>query len=344
MMEEKKVYNDTLLGRDKEQLFLRSLCDKNCLGQTWIFSGDKGIGKASLAFQLIRFIYSEDSNRFSLGRGLKVSDEDPVNRQIEQGTLRDFLLLAPDYDDKKKKVKSVISVDKARKVSTFYTMHAARKKAQKRICLIDDAEFLNKEAANALLKIIEDPPSDALIIFISHNTALLPITIRSRCQVLRCLPLPEVELETILKQKFPNEDIESLAPFIEKAKGIPAKAIMHYEQKELFYEIMHIINALPTIDLDRTQNIIKKIADTDARAIENFEYIGNVLADWLYEYVIQTIAQISCLENKFVHIDQAITLRANIIMQIKKAIQIHQNRSLVFFDFMHQIRNIAICK
>jgi len=158
----------------------------------WIFTGPVGIGKATLAFRLARFLlyrgftgqsvandldlFAETPHDFSAPQNLSIPPEAPVFAQIAAGSHPDLLIIAPEEDKD-------LNVEQIRTVGPFLAMTAAQ--SGWRIVIIDGAECMNRAAQNALLKVLEEPSSNSLLILLADNLGRLLPTIRSRSRLLR---------------------------------------------------------------------------------------------------------------------------------------------------------------
>jgi DNA polymerase III subunit delta' len=170
----------SLVGHTNAYAQLRQSFQKNSMHPVWLLTGERGIGKATLAYTMAREILTH--NR-----------QDPaiVIRQMIQGSYPNFLALErrPDTDGKTPRE---ITVEEGRKVSAFLNQSAAI--PGWRVIIIDAIDDMNRNASNALLKILEEPPSNTVFFLISHSIGQVLPTIRSRCCRLQLFPLSEEEI------------------------------------------------------------------------------------------------------------------------------------------------------
>ncbi|WP_306144043.1 DNA polymerase III subunit delta' [Roseibium sp. MMSF_3412] len=164
----------------------RSLLDayrSERLHHAWILGGAKGIGKATLAFRFAKFIVA-NPDRFgpevAAANDLSVAEDHPVLRQVAAGGHPNILHLRRPWDEKSKRFKSDLPVDEVRRTVSFFGTTASAKAW--RICIVDAADDMNASSANALLKILEEPPERCLFLVLSHAPGRLLPTIRSRCR------------------------------------------------------------------------------------------------------------------------------------------------------------------
>ena len=237
-------YNTYLLGHaDAEQLFLRWWQNKS-LHNSWLISGIKGIGKATLAFRLARFILSADEANRQKYTSLDVSPDSSAYKLIANNAHPDFKVLQRDYTDtdRKKILKAIkdgdrlspeelkelkksafIRVDDVRTVNEFLSRRSSGDGW--RVVLIDSVDDMNSAAANAVLKILEEPPYKTLMLLISHNPNKLLPTIRSRCSKLELKPLQDAEVASLLRRYRPNLPEAQVKKITAIASGSIGKAI-----------------------------------------------------------------------------------------------------------------------
>jgi len=157
------------------------------LHHAWLLAGRDGIGKATLAYRMARHMLARPEERDPAARTLQVPPGSSAARQVVQLAHPGLLVLRRPYDLKSKRVLSIISVDEVRRLRGFLGLTGAE--GGWRVVIVDSADELNANAANALLKSLEEPPPRALFLLVtSQPSGLLP-TIRSRCRRLDLAPL-----------------------------------------------------------------------------------------------------------------------------------------------------------
>ncbi len=160
----------------------------------WLIGGAQGIGKATLAYRMARFVLSHrDPLAPSVQRAetLAVDPSDPVARQITAGAHGGLLVLERGLNDRGV-LRTVITVDETRETISFFGSTAAVDGW--RVCIVDTVDELNPNAANALLKILEEPPQRSLFLLVSHAPARVLPTILSRCRKLPLRPLATADV------------------------------------------------------------------------------------------------------------------------------------------------------
>lgn len=200
------IQSDFCLGHNAiEDKFLNLITD-NKLPHGLVFSGIKGIGKSTFAYRLVKFLLAQpviDPNQNSMfaddvPAAPTSLDSDPNNTNIKlllAGAHPDCMILQRTYDDTKKKFKDSIDIAEIRKINPF--LHMTSSNGGWRIVLIDDADTMNRNAQNALLKILEEPPKKTLIILVAHRFGMLIPTIKSRIQHIHFAPLDTDTMRTL---------------------------------------------------------------------------------------------------------------------------------------------------
>jgi DNA polymerase-3 subunit delta' len=155
----------------------------------WLIGGAAGIGKATLAYRMARFVLAHRdplAPEVQQSETLAVDPHDPVARQIAAGAHGGLLVLERGLNDRGV-LRTVITVDETRETISFFGSTAAVEGW--RVCIVDTVDELNPNAANALLKILEEPPQQSLFLLVSHAPSRVLPTILSRCRKLLLRPL-----------------------------------------------------------------------------------------------------------------------------------------------------------
>lgn len=209
---------DLIGHQESEGKFITSH-SRNRLHHAWLLSGPKGIGKATLAYRMTRRILGAQS---LLDQSLDVSASDPVAQRIESQGHGDVFVLRRPYDFKSKKLKSEIPVAETRKMADFF----AHKPAEGgwRVCIVDSMDEMNRNSENAILKSLEEPPKQTILILIAHNPGRLLPTIRSRCLHLQLRPVATEQLVPWLKRMRPEDSDNIVDAAVRLSRGGPGRA------------------------------------------------------------------------------------------------------------------------
>lgn len=186
--------NGELIGHEAAEAELLSALRAGRLHHAWLITGAKGVGKATLAFRLARFLlrHGNDARAIVNATALAVPSDDPIARQVASGAAQDLLVLRLPRDERTGAEKSVIPVDEIRKLQPFFGLAAGA--GGWRIAIVDAVDDLNRNAANALLKSLEEPPERAVLLLLANAPGRLLPTIRSRCRRLHLSPLTPHDL------------------------------------------------------------------------------------------------------------------------------------------------------
>lgn len=215
-----------LIGQEAaEQAFLTSF-GSGKLPHAWLLAGPQGVGKATFAYRIARALLAQDAPVHGGVEltSLDVSPDHPVSHQIEGDGHPNLLVLKRSWDDKRKRLMSVLSVNEVRRVHGFYGLSAGRDTW--RVTIIDTVDDMNTEAANALLKTLEEPPAGGLLLLVAHQLGRVLPTIRSRCRLLKMSPLDDAAVaEIVRRQVSPVPSEEDLQVIVRLARGSAGTAL-----------------------------------------------------------------------------------------------------------------------
>lgn len=231
--------NTQFFGHDAAEAFLAQSYRSGKGHHAILIEGPEGIGKATLAFRFANHILSHPDPATAPE---KIATPDPssmVSRQIAAGASHNLLHLTRPVDEKTGRTKAAITVDEVRRAGHFFAQTSGT--GNWRIVIIDPADDLNRNAANAILKILEEPPKRAMFLVLSHAPGRLLPTIRSRCLPLRLEALGPDDLKKALAalRLDPGANADAL---LEKAGGSVSEAI-----KLINYGGMDIAEALVNV-------------------------------------------------------------------------------------------------
>ena len=246
-----------LFGHDKAEADFLSAFTTGRMHHGWLITGPRGVGKATLAWRLARFLLATpdaDGGLFGAPEPpttLDIPEDDPTARRIRALAEPRLFLLRRAWDEDKKRLKTVITVDEVRRMKSFFALSAAD--GGRRAAIIDDADEMNSNAANALLKLLEEPPAGATFFLISHQPFRLLPTIRSRCRELRLTPLPPDALAAALAQAGGDATPEDAQALAELAGGSVGEAfrLTNLDGLKLYAVLTQLLATLPRIDRPR---------------------------------------------------------------------------------------------
>lgn len=219
--------NSYLTGHKEITDFLCQAYQKGRMHHALLFEGPQGVGKATLAFHLAGHLLSYRDHSSAPDTLATPDFTKPIWRQIAGGMHPAVLHISRPFDHKTGKFRTGIPVEEIRRVTHFLTRTSSDNAW--RIVIVDPADDMNRNAANALLKTLEEPPARALFILISHSSGRLLPTIRSRCQSIQFKPLPDAPLSDALAKVGPNVGIQSsdiTQTLLDRSEGSVRKALL----------------------------------------------------------------------------------------------------------------------
>ena len=243
--------NLLLFGHKAAERILLDAYRSGRMHHAWLITGPDGIGKATLAFRTARFILKNPDpahQKLAVADDLTVDAPEGLIGKIAHGIHPNILHLQRPWDEKTKRYKTEISVDTVRRIVPFLGTTAGE--GGWRFVLVDPADEMNRNAANALLKALEEPPARTLFVLVSQTPGRLLATIRSRCRTLPLRPLGMSDLSAALGQfdlDFSTSDQGEGRLISHLAEGSPRRALeLSGQNTEALYR--ELIKALKTCD------------------------------------------------------------------------------------------------
>jgi DNA polymerase-3 subunit delta' len=222
----------------------------------WLITGPRGVGKATLAWKIATFLLADEGVGLFGDPTMDVDPEHPDARLMQAGAHPRLSVIRRPWDDKTKKLRAEITVDAVRKLKTFFQMSSAD--GGRRVVIVDAADELNRNAANAILKELEEPPANTVILLIAHQPSRLLPTIRSRCRVLRCNTLGADDLQNALTQAgHAADNADSLAALAGGSAG-DAIRLLNHDGLQLYAELIRLFDGMLRID----RPLALKLADS----------------------------------------------------------------------------------
>jgi DNA polymerase-3 subunit delta' len=260
--------------REAEGLLLRQFASGR-MHHGWLLAGPRGIGKATLAYRLARFLLTHpDPSSAGGSTNLHVSAEAPAAHRIAARGHADLFVLERAYDAKNERLKMEIAVDDVRRASSFFARTAGE--GGWRIAIVDAAEDLNTESANALLKILEEPPARSLFILVNHQPGRLLATIRSRCLRLDMAPLSEADTVAVL-EGIAEQNPEDVKRAARLSRGSPGRALelLNSDGAKYFELLQQLISRAQPIDVTAKLSIADGLQGRDMS--EDFQIFSELL-------------------------------------------------------------------
>ena len=255
-----------LIGQSSaEQAFLDAR-NSGRLHHGWLITGPRGVGKATLAWRIARFLLATpaDGGTGLFGEApkpetLDIQADHPVARRLLAGSDPGLYHITRSVNEKTKKLRDMIVADDVRKLNNF--LHLSAADGGNRVVIIDCADEMNTQAANALLKMLEEPPARTILLLISHQPSSLLPTIRSRCRALRLHPLGPDDMTAALAQAGidTSNDTAALAELSGGSVG-EAVRLVNLGGLQIYRELIAICNALPQLDRPRALKLAEASA------------------------------------------------------------------------------------
>jgi DNA polymerase-3 subunit delta' len=267
--------------QDAEQTLLDSY-KSGRMPHAWLIGGPPGIGKATLAYRLARFVLAHPDPSgpdVQDAKTLAVSPDNPVSHRVAAQSHGDLLTLERIIDEKKDKLFTEIRAEEARASVSFFGSTASE--GGWRIAIIDPVDDLNRTSANAMLKVLEEPPPRALLLLVSHALSRVLPTIRSRCRRLMLRPLAAADIAHAVASITGNgpsdKDVKAAA---EASDGSVSRALAILDGSTLAVrqKVLDLLAQLPNPDPRALHALGDALPVNEPEALEAFTDIVN---DWL---------------------------------------------------------------
>lgn len=278
-----------LVGHDaQEQAFLEALRSGR-MHHAWLLGGPEGVGKASFAYRAARFVLAagDPAQRAMAAGNLAMPEEAPATRRIMAQSHPDLHLLRRTLKSDGKGYTSNIPVDAVRRVLDRFGASAAE--GGWRVAIVDSAEDMDRSAANALLKLLEEPPPRALFLIVAHAPGRLLPTIRSRCRLLTFPALGEAEVAqagriALERMGVPFDDA-ALTRAASLADGSVRRALTYVDPETLALveAVRARLDALPGIDLAALLALAEDVAGKAGE--RDFAVMMETVQGWLSDHL-----------------------------------------------------------
>jgi DNA polymerase-3 subunit delta' len=247
----------------------------------WLIGGPRGIGKATLAYRMARFVFAypdQAAGNVRSATSLALPGDHPAVRRVAAQGHSDLLVLERTEGDSGK-LRTQIAVDDVRRTIGFFGSTAGE--GGWRVCIVDSADELNAAGANALLKILEEPPAKALLLVVSHAPGRLLPTIRSRCRrlALRALAAEDVARATAeALGRDPNEADLKAAALASDGSVARALDLIGGSALAVRERVNTMLAALPAVDPRELHALGDALGRSDETAFTAFV---DAVRDWL---------------------------------------------------------------
>lgn len=270
-----------LFGHSEAEAALLDAFRSGRMAHAWLIGGPRGIGKATLAYRIARFALAHPdpaTDAVVAATSLAVDPAHPAARQMSAQAHPDLLTLEREIGDTGK-LRSVITVEQIRRTVGFFGSTAGE--GGWRIVIVDALDEMNAEGENALLKLLEEPPTRSLLFLIAHRPGRVRATIRSRCRRLALRPLENADVARACANALGRSpDDSGIKAAAMAAEGSAARAIelLDSDQLKLRQRIVAVLAQLPEIDPQALHALGDAIGSTDQKA---FESLIDTLNGWM---------------------------------------------------------------
>lgn len=274
-----------LIGQGAAEMAFLEAFNADRLHHGWLLSGPRGVGKATLAWAIARFLLATPDGGGEAGlfgdappapERLFIDPEHPVARRITAGSEPGLKLIrrggAGNTDKERQKAylegkfSKDIRVHEVRELTPFLSLSAAE--GGRRVVIVDAADEMNPQAANALLKMLEEPPAKTVLLLISHQPSGLLPTIRSRCRELRLSPLGAEDMARALTQAgvVPEPGREAALTALSGGSVGEAVRLINLDGLKMYAELIGLFEKLPEMDPARAMRMAEASATRGGEA------------------------------------------------------------------------------
>ena len=280
--------------------------------QAWLIAGPPGVGKATIAYRLARYLLKFGAND-SGPVDLAVPENDPVSVQVMSRAHPGLMVLRRGLNPNTGKPMTVLGVDEIRRLSGFFGMTSGA--GGWRVAIVDTADDMNDNAANALLKVLEEPPSRSMLILLANAPGRLLPTIRSRCQRLDLRPLSQSEVDLELARRLPDLTATERTSLAKLSGGSIGAALQLADADglSLAADAERLIDQSGTPDAPA----ILALGERIARQRDGLEALGDFLIQSLGERIRARA------NDSAPHLDRWVTLRERLIASFGRSVALH---------------------
>lgn len=249
------------IGHDAALVELEDAFRSGRLHHGWMIAGPEGVGKATLAYHFARSVLA--AHRAG-GDVPHVGPSDSVFRKVAGLAHPNLLVIRRPWNERTKRFGQWIGVDEVRRLRAFLGNTAGE--LGFRVVIVDRADELNQNAANALLKVLEEPPPETLFLLIAAAEGKISVTIRSRCRTLRLSPLEPDDLAKAVRAALRRDghevedDALNLALALSDGSVRRALELVTGDGINHYREALALLGTLPELDSARLQKLAEKLA------------------------------------------------------------------------------------
>jgi DNA polymerase-3 subunit delta' len=354
--------NPHLEGHEEAERAFLSAWNSKRLAHAWLIMGPKGIGKATLAYRIARFVLDRGryegpgagGGLFALppeppAQSLFMAPEEPLFHRIAMGGHLDCKVVERGVNDQGKP-RTEIVVDDVRGLGQFLSLTPAE--GGWRVVIVDAVDEMNRSAANAILKLLEEPPARSLLLLVCHQPGRILPTIRSRCRRLQLAPLPEDLAVRLMGRYLPDVPSEEARSLIRLADGSLGRAMELNGEGglELYREMVDILRTLPKLDIQALHAFGDRLARADGALA--FQTLSALFSGWLARLALKggggRVAEVTPGEGELMNrllarssLDRWVELWEKLLRLFDRAEAVHLDRKQIVLNAFLSVEKLV---
>ena len=275
--------NPNFLGHGEAVARITAALSGDRLHHAWLIGGPRGVGKATLAFRIARRLLAGLPDGGGLfgdaGVDLAMSPDDPVFRRVAAGGHGDLLTIERPFLNDQGRETQDLNIAQARRIAPF--LHRTAAEDGWRVVLLDDCHRMNNNSANAILKILEEPPRRTVLLLVCETPGALPPTIRSRCRRLDLGPLSDADVRSGVTAAIPDLADTDVDLLVSLASGSLGRALelAQGDALKVYRRLSSLLCELPHPDRVAITALAEEAGGRQGEAL--FDMVRSVVEDWL---------------------------------------------------------------
>ncbi len=275
--------NTRLVGHDLAEKTMLAAQQGGRLHHAWLMTGPRGIGKATLAWRFARFLLAGQQGGLfgDAPDSFDVATDAPGRSLVDARSHPDLFHLRRTLHPDTGRIRGEITVDDVRGLGDF--MHMTPAMGKYRVAIVDSADEMNRNAANAVLKVLEEPPPDAVLLLVAHAPGRLLPTIRSRCRRLALHPLGNDTVMQLLGDYAPDTKPDERTALASLAEGSIGRALELASAGSLglYREMVDVLATLPDLDMARLHTFAERFGRRGEEANVDWRSLNYLFDGWL---------------------------------------------------------------
>lgn len=275
--------NNRLVGHELAEKTMLFTAQMGRLHHAWLLTGPRGIGKATLAWRFARYLLAGQQGGLFAATpdSLDVAPEAPGRSLIDARSHPDLFHLRRSLNTDTGRIRQEIAIDDVRDLGAF--MHMTPAMGEWRVAIVDSADEMNRNSANAILKILEEPPPNAILLIVAHAPGRLLPTIRSRCRRLSLQALSNDTVVDLLGRYAPETKPDERQALARLADGSIGRALelSSAGSLALYREMVEVLATLPDLDMVRLHVFAERFARRGEEANADWRSLNYLFDGWL---------------------------------------------------------------